>query len=382
MSYGKYGMKINVGNYSVPWSPTDTSYNIGSLLGTIWGENYNRRGIERGTQEALDALRAAQSVGNVPDKLYDLGVQSGAIGATGGKLNAPAAASNTSNAPIGATGDQSLTDKVSAQDTIATEKWGLIKNKYNSGTPNPDGDAKVVGNTASNIANNLAGFDFSTLPVTNAKMLAQPIEAQLRAAGRTDYQIQEIMKRINPQLESKVQGNVNQATQMLYDQYKSLVQQGRYDESSIIMGKILELNPTVGKALANQHNRNQQDFKMQYDFDKQVEWYKKNDPTLSDREARNMVMYKNFRNPKEQEAWNLAHGYTANGRRIGATGGSGGRVGRSGSDGSYAGGGLFSGELYNFDMDNANVKYVDGQIKDLEARKASGENWSDMLFLF
>lgn len=378
MSYGKYGMKINNYQYAEPqniWSA------LGQLAGTLWGMNYNRRGIERGTQEALGALRGAQSVGSVPDKLYDLGVQSGAIGATSGKPNTPAAASSASNTPIGVTGDQSLADKVSAQDKIATEKWGLYKTKYNSGTPNPDGDAKVVGNTASTIANNLAGFDFSTLPVTDAKVLAQPIEAQLRAAGRTDYQIQEIMKRISPQLAAKVQGNVNQATQTLYDQYKSLVQQGRYDESSIIMGKILELNPTVGKALANQYNRNQQDFKMQYDFDKQVEWYKKNDPTLSDREARNMVMYKNFRSPKEQEAWNLANGYTATGRRIGATGGGGGRgTGRSNNGGNsnfdVSGWGLTTAEQKEL---STLTTYIDKYQKDAGHGGISDEQYNALL---
>lgn len=59
MATGKYGMKINPYygmNYNTGFSSTDPWYNIGALLGSIWANNYNKRGMEKGADEAKQIL--------------------------------------------------------------------------------------------------------------------------------------------------------------------------------------------------------------------------------------------------------------------------------------------------------------------------------------
>ena len=65
MSYGAYGMKMNP-NYGVRVNPStgfstgsssnDILYNLGGLLGAIWANNYNQRGIQKGTAEGQNAI--------------------------------------------------------------------------------------------------------------------------------------------------------------------------------------------------------------------------------------------------------------------------------------------------------------------------------------
>ena len=343
MSYGRYGMKMRYNPYASQQEQFGES--LGSVLGTIWGENYNRRGIEKGEQEALKALYGEgnssgalggsyNSGNNVPQELYQQAVGSGAIGASG---NTPSAQAGAGTPPatggvIGASGDSGLNDKISAQDKIANEKWGILSAKYGSGTDNPDGDKKIIGQTVNTINNNLSSIPRGQLPITDSRALSYSIEAQLRKNGRTDYQIQQIMKNIGPKLDSVISSNKDAVWDKLYEQYKQQVQRGEYDASSVTMADMFKYNPERTKALQNQYNRNQNEFKTQYDLDQKIAFLKKNDPSLTDKQARNLAMYNSVYSPVEMAAM----GYTPNGRggysapRIGASGGGGGgRKGRS-----------------------------------------------------
>lgn len=349
MSYGRYGMKMRYNPYTSPQEQLGES--LGTVLGTIWGENYNRRGIEKGEQEALKALygegESSGAIGgsgggstNVPPELYQQAVGSGAIGASG---NTPSAQASASTQPaaggvIGASGDNGLNDKISAQDKIANEKWGILSAKYGSGTDNPDGDKKIIGQTASTINNNLSSIPRGQLPITDSKALSYSIEAQLRKNGRTDYQISQIMKNIGPKLDSVVDSNKNAVWDNLYEQYKQQVQRGEYDASSVTMADMAKYNPERTKALQNQYNRNQNDFKTQYDLDQKIAFLKKNDSSLTDKQARNLAMYNSIYSPTEMAAM----GYTPNGRggysapRISAFGGGGRPKGKGTSGGTKA----------------------------------------------
>ena len=349
MSYGKFGMKMRYNPYTSPQEQLGES--LGTVLGTIWGENYNRRGIEKGEQEALKALydegESSGAIGgsnggsnNVPQELYQQAVGSGAIGASG---NTPSAQASASTPPaaggvIGASGDSGLNDRISAQDKIANEKWGILSAKYGSGTDNPDGDKKIIGQTASTISNNLSSIPRGQLPITDSKALSYSIEAQLRKNGRTDYQISQIMKNIGPKLDSVVDSNKNAVWDNLYEQYKQQVQRGEYDASSVTMADMAKYNPERTKALQNQYNRNQNDFKSEYDINQKIKQYMKAYPDLSEQEARKLVVGGNLLSPKEM----IAMGYTPNGRggysapRIGASGGGGRPKGKGTSSGTRA----------------------------------------------
>ncbi len=58
MATSKYYNKVNpyYNPYAAGFSQTDPWYNVGALLGTIWGANYNKRGMEKGADEAKQLL--------------------------------------------------------------------------------------------------------------------------------------------------------------------------------------------------------------------------------------------------------------------------------------------------------------------------------------
>lgn len=344
-SNNRYGMKINVptrtmGNQQLPWSQNDPWYNLGGLLGLAWADNFNKRGISKGTDEMQNAISApaASPAPNpqVPSQLYQQGVQAGAIGTGSTQM----AADKQPALNIKSSGAGNITAgqaEPSARDKIAIEQWDNFKSKYGAGTDNPEGDKKVIAADVATAADALNKLDFTQLPVTSLEdMKAMAFAA---AKGRTDYQKQKAWEAILPQAKARVQANINQASNMLYDQYKNLVNAGRLDDSSVVMAKLAELNPAMAKGLAPQYARNQQDFKRQYDFDKKVQFYKNNDKTLTDHEANNYALYNNFRSPKEQEQWALQHGLVlgTNGKYVRPTGtgsGKGGGDGRPKTDNS------------------------------------------------
>ena len=147
MSYGRYGMKMRYNPYASPQEQLGES--LGTVLGTIWGENYNRRGIEKGEQEALEALNnmGATSPTSNNDTLqgvYGQSFQSDAAGEQQTYGNA--------NAQLGIPGGNNAADAanniISPQDAIQKEKWEFVKNKYGGGTPNPTGDEIIASKTA------------------------------------------------------------------------------------------------------------------------------------------------------------------------------------------------------------------------------------------
>ena len=60
MSYGAYGMKINPSTgFAIGATNNDVLYNLGGLLGAIWANNYNQRGIKKGAAEGQNAISDA-----------------------------------------------------------------------------------------------------------------------------------------------------------------------------------------------------------------------------------------------------------------------------------------------------------------------------------
>lgn len=258
MSYGKYGMKINVGNYSVPWSPTDTSYNIGSLLGTIWGENYNRRGIEKGNDAAKKYAEQyyAGTLGQPPasqgvsDEMYSNALKAGAIG--NGKLTDAAKGNSqpqyeNANKKLGLPGGEGASNSISPQDVIANEKWQFVKDKYGGTTPNPTGDSIAIGKISDTVNANLANLDTSKLPSMKADDAKKAIEAQLMKDGRTPYQIEQIMNNIMPSLQAKEKEYNKGMYGDLFEQYKDAVGAQDWTEAQMIGSQMAKYDPEAAK---------------------------------------------------------------------------------------------------------------------------------------
>lgn len=246
MSYGRYGMKMRYNPYASPQEQLGES--LGTVLGTIWGENYNRRGIEKGEQEALSALYGvgATSPTSNDDTLqgvYGQGLQ----GNTVGEQQTYANANSQFGIPGGNQAADAANNVISPQDAIQKEKWEFVKNKYGGKTPNPTGDEIIASKTANTISTNLANLDLSKVPVSDPKMLNNLLKAQLRKNGRTEYQIGQIMDNISPMVDAKVKEHNDGMYNDLFEQYKYALGTRDYTGAQMIGSQMAKYNPEAAK---------------------------------------------------------------------------------------------------------------------------------------
>ena len=246
MSYGKYGMKMQYNPYA-SWRE-QLGESLGTVLGTIWGENYNRRGIEKGEQEALNALNdmgatSPTSNNDMPQGVFGQGLQGNAAGEQQTYENA----NSQFGIPSGNKAADAANNVVSPQDAIQKEKWEFVKNKYGGETPNPTGDEIIASKTANTISTNLANLDLSKVPVSDPKMLNSLLKAQLRKNGRTEYQIGQIMNNISPMVDAKVKEHNDGMYNDLFEQYKYALGVGDYTGAQMIGSQMAKYNPEATK---------------------------------------------------------------------------------------------------------------------------------------
>ena len=426
MSYGAYGMKMNP-NYGVRVNPStgfstgssgnDILYNLGGLLGAIWANNYNQRGIQKGTAEGQnaisDVLKAyAEGRGQTDDQAgvfqggnVTVGDQqvalpggaqqiaktngtyesAGNIGAGANGVNlgqgitaAPqggAISSMDFNQPqstaISATGSipqqyqpQNLTvngqqvpsanfsqpqpqttpssdasangqgvaaPAVEAPRDLKAEKQDYVVQKY-SDTDNPEEDKRAITATALAAKGQIANANLSNIPLSK-ESLSAIARSEMLKNGRTPYQIEQVMKIIEPDIANKVEQNNAQQFSALYDLYKQQVQSGQIDASALTYARMRQLNPTLAEGLSGQFKRNQSDFLEQYEYDQSVKMLMKN-RGYSEQEAKNFLETGDTRY-SQKDLQNM--GYIA-GKAPSYGYGGGGSRGSRGGEGGYGGG--------------------------------------------
>mgnify|MGYP000150899931 CR=1 FL=1 len=431
MSYGAYGMKMNP-NYGVRVNPStgfstgsssnDIFYNLGGLLGAIWGQNYNRRGTQKGIDESTEAINAATKAlmegqgaeqgqdtagafgGNVTLGDQQLALPGGAgrfhqqqgtgyenagnIGAGANGLNfgqgivaAPQGGTISSmdfaqpqSAAISATGSipqqyqpQNLTVNgqqvpsanfsqpqpqttpssdasangqgvaapvVEAPRDLKAEKQDYVVQKY-SGTDNPEEDKRTITATALAAKGQIANANLSNIPLSK-ESLSAIARSEMLKNGRTPYQIEQVMKIIEPDIANKVEQNNAQQFNALYDLYKQQVQSGQIDASALTYARMRQLNPALAEGLSGQFKRNQSDFLEQYKYDQSVKMLMKN-RGYSEQEAKNFLETGDTRY-SQKDLQNM--GYIAGkAPSYGYGGGGGGSRGGRGGYGGGSGGG-------------------------------------------
>lgn len=381
MSYGAYGMKMNP-NYGVRVNPStgfstgsssnDIFYNLGGLLGAIWANNYNQRGIQKGTAEGQnaisDVLKAyAEGRGQTDDQVgvfqggnvtvdgqqvalpggaqqlartngtyesagnigagangVNLGQgitaapqggtissmdfaqpQSTAISATGSipqqyqpqnlTVNGQQVPSanfsqpqpqTTPSSDASANGQGVAAPAVEAPRDLKAEKQDYVVQKY-SGTDNPEEDKRTITATALAAKGQIANANLSNIPLSK-ESLSAIARSEMLKNGRTPYQIEQVMKIIEPDIANKVEQNNAQQFNALYDLYKQQVQSGQIDASALTYARMRQLNPTLAEGLSGQFKRNQGDFLEQYKYDQSVKMLMKN-RGYSEQEAKNFL---------------------------------------------------------------------------------------------
>ena len=434
MSYGAYGMKMNP-NYGVKINPNtgfstgatsnDMWYNLGGLLGAIWANNYNQRGIQKGTVEGQNAISDAlnaymdghgqadgfnggnvtvdgqqvalpggaqqlartngtyESAGNIGAGANGVNFGQGVMAAPqGGTINSmdftqpqSAAVSATGSIPqqyqpqnltvngqqvpsanfsqpqpqttpssdVPASGQGVAAPAVEAPRDLKAEKQDYVVQKY-SDTDNPEEDKRTITATALAAKGQIANANLSNIPLSK-ESLSAIARSEMLKNGRTPYQIEQVMKIIEPDIANKVEQNNVQQFNALYDLYKQQVQSGQIDASALTYARMRQLNPILAEGLSGQFKRNQGDFLEQYKYDQSVKMLMKN-RGYSEQEAKNYLETGDTRySQKDLQGMGYiagkapSYGYGGGGSR-GSRGGGGGYGG--GRSRSVAGGGSTS----------------------------------------
>lgn len=422
MSYGAYGMKMNP-NYGVKINPNtgfstgatsnDMWYNLGGLLGAIWANNYNQRGIQKGTVEGQNAISDAlnaymdghgqadgfnggnvtvdgqqvalpggaqqlartngtyESAGNIGAGANGVNFGQGVMAAPqGGTINSmdftqpqSAAVSATGSIPqqyqpqnltvngqqvpsanfsqpqpqttpssdVPASGQGVAAPAVEAPRDLKAEKQDYVVQKYND-TDNPEEDKRAITATALAAKGQIANANLSNIPLSK-ESLSAIARSEMLKNGRTPYQIEQVMKIIEPDIANKVEQNNAQQFNALYDLYKQQVQSGQIDASALTYARMRQLNPTLAEGLSGQFKRNQGDFLEQYKYDQSVKMLMKN-RGYSEQEAKNFLETGDTRY-SQKDLQNM--GYIA-GKAPSYGYGGGGSRGSRGGGGGYGGG--------------------------------------------
>lgn len=422
MSYGAYGMKMNP-NYGVKINPNtgfstgatsnDMWYNLGGLLGAIWANNYNQRGIQKGTVEGQNAISDAlnaymdghgqadgfnggnvtvdgqqvalpggaqqlartngtyESAGNIGAGANGVNLgqgitaapqsgaissmdfiqpQSTAISATGSipqqyqpqnlTVNGQQVPSanfsqpqpqTTPSSDVPASGQGVAAPAVEAPRDLKAEKQDYVVQKYND-TDNPEEDKRAITATALAAKGQIANANLSNIPLSK-ESLSAIARSEMLKNGRTPYQIEQVMKIIEPDIANKVEQNNAQQFSALYDLYKQQVQSGQIDASALTYARMRQLNPTLAEGLSGQFKRNQSDFLEQYEYDQSVKMLMKN-RGYSEQEAKNFLETGDTRY-SQKDLQNM--GYIA-GKAPSYGYGGGGSRGSRGGGGGYGGG--------------------------------------------
>lgn len=422
MSYGAYGMKMNP-NYGVRVNPStgfstgsssnDILYNLGGLLGAIWANNYNQRGIQKGTVEGQNAISDAlnaymdghgqadgfnggnvtvdgqqvalpggaqqlartngtyESAGNIGAGANGVNFGQGVMAAPqGGTINSmdftqpqSAAVSATGSIPqqyqpqnltvngqqvpsanfsqpqpqttpssdVPASGQGVATPAVEAPRDLKAEKQDYVVQKYND-TDNPEEDKRAITATALAAKGQIANANLSNIPLSK-ESLSAIARSEMLKNGRTPYQIEQVMKIIEPDIANKVEQNNAQQFSALYDLYKQQVQSGQIDASALTYARMRQLNPILAEGLSGQFKRNQSDFLEQYEYDQSVKMLMKN-RGYSEQEAKNFLETGDTRY-SQKDLQNM--GYIA-GKAPSYGYGGGGSRGSRGGGGGYGGG--------------------------------------------
>lgn len=426
MSYGAYGMKMNP-NYGVRVNPStgfstgsssnDILYNLGGLLGAIWANNYNQRGIQKGTAEGQNAISDvlktyAEGRGQTDDQVgvfqggnvtvdgqqvalpggaqqiaktngtyesagnigagangVNLGQgitaapqsgaissmdfiqpQSTAISATGSipqqyqpqnlTVNGQQVPSanfsqpqpqTTPSSDASANGQGVVVPAAEAPRDLKAEKQDYVVQKY-SDTDNPEEDKRAITATALAAKGQIANANLSNIPLSK-ESLSAIARSEMLKNGRTPYQIEQVMKIIEPDIANKVEQNNAQQFNALYDLYKQQVQSGQIDASALTYARMRQLNPTLAEGLSGQFKRNQGDFLEQYKYDQSVKMLMKN-RGYSEQEAKNFLETGDTRY-SQKDLQNM--GYIAGKAPSYGYGGGGSRGSRDGG-GGYGGG--------------------------------------------
>lgn len=252
MSYGKFGLKMPITNYNPRMSEAwNTGAAIGNLLGTLWGENYQRRGEKKTYEAAQEILNNMGKQEPASDSLYqdysNLNISAAEPQASTKATDANASNTTSQNVP-----------SVGIGDIRAIEKANFTKNyidKYKT-DPNAVGNTIAGTNIAETVNRNLKKLNAAQAPSFKAADMRAAIEAELMRRNKPAGQIANAMKLIEPQILAKEEEYNKNKSDELYELYKA-----SNGKDMNALANIAKINPALAKFAYDDfvYNRNRQD---------------------------------------------------------------------------------------------------------------------------
>lgn len=289
MSFGAYGMKMQVPtNTDIPMT-NDLWFNIGSVLGRFLGSGYEERGAKK--NDAALRAKLDEMTGRGPSQ-GDLGqAQQGAVGPLtqvsvgGNTIESPLTTNNSGDsqqgaigpsigkfAPLTATvgGQQSQAANLATPQTsesivgykpnqqgaigltqtvprdLAAEKADYVAAKY-ANSANPEGDAQQVETMSQMIQQNLAKAKLNKVPLTDGDAIKNELRKVLVENGTPSWQIDSALKRIQPDVDETVKEARKTVYDGMFEQFLGAIRAKDYVAAQMIGSRMAEYNPDGAK---------------------------------------------------------------------------------------------------------------------------------------
>lgn len=289
MSFGAYGMKMQVPtNTNIPMT-NDLWFNIGSVLGRFLGSGYEERGAKKNDaalrakldemtgrepsqgdlgqpqQDAAGPLTQVSIGGNTIENPLAANssddAQQGAIGPSIEKFAPPTttvggqqlqaanlATPQTSESIVGYKPDQQgsvgLTQTVPRD--LAAEKADYVAAKY-ANSANPEGDAQQVETMSQMVQQNLAKARLNKVPLTDGDAIKNELRKVLVENGTPSWQIDSALKRIQPDVDETVKEARKTVYDGMFEQFLGAVRAKDYVTAQMIGSRMAEYNPDGAK---------------------------------------------------------------------------------------------------------------------------------------
>lgn len=289
MSFGAYGMKMQVPtNTDIPMT-NDLWFNIGSVLGRYLGSRYEERGAKK--NDAALRAKLDEMTGRGQPQGDSAQPQQGAVGPLtqvsvgGNTIESPLAVNNSGNSQQGAIGPSvgkfaPLTTTVGGQQLqaenlatpqtpesivgykpnqqgsvgltqtvprdLAAEKADYVAAKY-ADSANPEGDAQQVETMSQMIQQNLAKARLNKVPLTDGDAIKNELRKVLVENGTPSWQIDSALKRIQPDVDETVKEARKTVYDGMFEQYLGAIRAKNYAAAQMIGSRMAEYNPDGAK---------------------------------------------------------------------------------------------------------------------------------------
>lgn len=289
MSFGAYGMKMQVPtNTDIPMT-NDLWFNIGSVLGRFLGSRYEERGAKKNDaalRAKLDEITGrGSSQGDLGQPQQDAAGPLTQVSVGGNTVESPLAANSSDDAQQGAIGPSiekfaPPTTTVGGQQLqaanlatpqtsesivgykpnqqgavgltqtvprdLAAEKADYVAAKY-ANSANPEGDAQQVETMSQMVQQNLAKARLNKVPLTDGDAIKNELRKVLVENGTPSWQIDSALKRIQPDVDETVKEARKTVYDGMFEQFLGAVRAKDYVTAQMIGSRMAEYNPDGAK---------------------------------------------------------------------------------------------------------------------------------------